>query len=98
MKPYQIIKFQDGDFSINIQVSPDEQTLWLTQDQIAELFGKARSTITEHINNIFSDGELAELTSVGNSDRSIHKPIGRKLRNYSACKKCTNSIPNEGTN
>ena len=74
MKTYQIIKFQDGDFSLNIQVSPDEQTLWLTQEQIAELFGKARSTITEHINNIFSEGELAELTSVGNSDRSTHRP------------------------
>ena len=72
---YQLIKFIDGDFSLDVNVSPNEDTVWLTQDQIASLFGKARSTITEHINNIFTEKELDELTSVGFSDESVnHRP------------------------
>ncbi|MDD6277975.1 MAG: hypothetical protein PUA55_05345 [Mycoplasma sp.] len=36
------------------------ETVWLTQDQMAKLFGKDRTVITRHINNIFKDGELEE--------------------------------------
>ena len=36
----------------------DGETVWLTQAQLAELFDKGRSTITEHIQNIFKEGEL----------------------------------------
>ncbi|MEG1146721.1 MAG: cell filamentation protein Fic, partial [Bacilli bacterium] len=53
--------------------------LWLTQDLISELFGTARSTITDHINNIFKSGEIDEKTSVGISDQSTG---GRKARLY----------------
>ena len=52
-KSYELIKFEDGDFSLDVKVSPTEDTVWLTQDQIATLFGKARNTISEHINSIF---------------------------------------------
>jgi hypothetical protein len=38
----------------------DDETVWLTQAQMAELFGKARTTITEHIQNVFKEGELDE--------------------------------------
>lgn len=71
---YEIIKFENDGLELEVNVSPEEETVWLTQDQIALLFGKSRSTITEHIRNIFSEGELAELTSVGNSDRTCHRP------------------------
>lgn len=37
-------------------------------------YSKSRSTITEHINNIFSEGELYEMTSVGNFDITNHRP------------------------
>ena len=47
---YEIIKFEDGDFSLDVNVSPNEETVWLTQAQIAELFQKAKSTINEHMN------------------------------------------------
>ena len=73
-KNYELIKFVDGDFSLDVNVSPDEDTLWLTQEQIANLYQKSRSTITEHINNIFSEGELKERTSVGISDQTNHRP------------------------
>ena len=71
---YEIIKFENGGVELEVSVSPEEETVWLTQEQIALLFGKSRSTITEHINNIFNEGELAEMTSVGNSDRIRHRP------------------------
>lgn len=52
-KKYELIKFEDGEFSLDVNVSPNDNTVWLTQEQIALLFNKSRSTITEHINNIF---------------------------------------------
>ena len=58
-KTYDLIKFEDGDFSLDVMVSFIENTVWLTQDQISILFGKAKSTINEHIKNIFSQ-ELNE--------------------------------------
>ena len=50
-----------------------EETVWLTQDQMAQLFGKAKSTINEHIKNIFKEGELVEeqvMRKFGNSEFS----------------------------
>jgi len=43
-----------------LQVRLEEETVWLSQKQIAELFDKSRVTITEHIKNIFIEGELEE--------------------------------------
>ena len=74
MNNYQLIKFKDNDFELDVNVSPEENTIWLTQEQIALLFGKSRSTITEHIRNIFDEGELSQMTSVGNSDKTTHRP------------------------
>ncbi|MBO4668311.1 MAG: virulence RhuM family protein [Bacilli bacterium] len=74
-KRYDLIKFEDGDFSLDVKVSPGEETVWLTQVEIATLFNKARTTITEHINNIFTSKELDMNTSVGFSDiTSNHRP------------------------
>lgn len=52
--------FQTEDGKVNIDVYFRNDTLWLTQKLIAELFEKGRSTITEHLKKIFSDGELSE--------------------------------------
>jgi hypothetical protein len=54
------ILFKTEDEKISVDVRFEEETVWLTQDQIAILFGKARSTITEHIQNVFKEGELME--------------------------------------
>lgn len=56
----EIIIYQNADGNIKIDVRLEEETVWLTQDQMAILFGKARSTITEHIGNVFKEGELDE--------------------------------------
>ncbi|NCP76450.1 MAG: hypothetical protein GW841_19685, partial [Shewanella vesiculosa] len=50
--------FQTEDNQIQLQVSLQDQTVWLTQAQMAELFDKDVRTINEHIGNVFSDGEL----------------------------------------
>ena len=57
---YEIVKFVDGELELEVNVSPKEETIWLTQDEIGYLFEKARNTITEHINIIYKDNELDE--------------------------------------
>ena len=54
------VVFQTSQGKVNIEVFFFEETIWLTQKKMAELFEKGRSTITEHLSNIFKDGELEE--------------------------------------
>lgn len=56
----ELIIYQNPDGNIKIDVRLEEETVWLTQDQMATLFGKAKSTINEHIKNVFTEGELDE--------------------------------------
>ncbi len=65
----EIVLFTDGDKNIEVQVCPDKETVWLTQKQMEELFDVRQATISEHINNILSEGELDD-TSIGISDKS----------------------------
>lgn len=60
MNNSDIIIYQNPDGNIKIDVRLEEETVWLTQDQMATLFGKAKSTINEHIKNVFAEGELDE--------------------------------------
>lgn len=60
----QMIIFKTDDEKITIDVLFGQDTVWLTIDNMVELFGKSRSTINEHILNIFAEGELAESESV----------------------------------
>ena len=48
---YDLIKFEDGDFSLDVNVSPNEDTVWLNREQLALLFGRDIKTISKHINN-----------------------------------------------
>jgi len=56
----EIIIYQNPDGNIKIDVRLEEETVWLTQAQMAQLFGKDKRTISEHIGNIFKEGELDE--------------------------------------
>lgn len=56
----RFIIFKTEDESISVDVRLEEETIWLTQDQIAGLYGVERPGITQHIKNIFSEGELDE--------------------------------------
>ena len=55
-----IILYQREDGAVQIDVRVEGETVWLTQEQMATLFGKGRTTITEHISHIFEEGELDE--------------------------------------
>lgn len=69
----EIIIYQSEDGNVQLDVRLENETVWLTIDQMALLFGKARSTINEHILNVFQDGELNEnvaVRKIGISDYS----------------------------
>ena len=75
MNKYQLVKFEDNDFVLEVRADKLNETVWLTQDEIALLFDSARSTITYHINNIFSNDELDKNTSVEKFDGRVdHRP------------------------
>lgn len=60
MSESELIIYQTEDGLTKIQTRLENETVWLTQAQMATLFGKGRSTITEHIKHIFEEGELEE--------------------------------------
>lgn len=67
----EIIIYQSDDGKINLDVRLENKTVWLTIDQMAELFGKARSTVNEHILNAYTEGEIEEAKTrrkIGNPD------------------------------
>ncbi|MCR5231021.1 MAG: hypothetical protein K6B64_00060 [Acholeplasmatales bacterium] len=70
---YNLIKFEDGDFSIDVNVSPDEDTIWLTQEQIAKLYDRDISVISRHIKNILNENECDE-----SNVRKTHFPFSDK--------------------
>ena len=76
-KKNEIILFENQ--GVKLEVNLKEETVWLTQAQMEVLFDVKHATISEHINNIFKEGELDEKTSVGISDKSTG---GRKSKIY----------------
>lgn len=79
MKKYNLVVFNDEDLELEVKVDESNETVWLTQKQMEMLFDVTHATISEHINNIFLEGELEENTSVGISDKSTG---GRKSKIY----------------
>lgn len=70
----EIILFENQ--GVKLEVNMKDETVWLTQEQMALLFSKDRTVITRHINNIFKDGELDEISNVqkmhnANSDKPV---------------------------
>lgn len=58
-----IIIYQSEDGGVRIDVRLEEQTVWLTQQQMADLFGSSRTNVVEHIKHIYEDEELNEETT-----------------------------------
>ena len=74
---FPVLIYQTTDGLTKVNVTFEEDTVWLTQDQMSELFQKAKSTINEHIKNIYADGELVEASTMrkfGNFEFST-KPL-----------------------
>ena len=73
------IMIYESDDNIKVEVILEDENIWLTQDQISKLYNKAKSTINEHIKNIYSEHELSETNTMrkfGNSEFST------KPKNY----------------
>ena len=70
MDKYQFVKFEDNDFTLDVRADVENETVWLTQEEMASLFNTDRTRITRHINNILKDGELEEKSNV----RKTHFP------------------------
>ncbi len=62
-KESNLLIYQNQEGNIKIDVHLENETVWLTQDQMATLFGKGRSTITEHISNIYKEEELEQIST-----------------------------------
>ena len=60
----EIVLYQSEDGNVKVDVLFQNETVWLTIDQMCLLFGKSRSTINEHILNIYQEGELTEEKSI----------------------------------
>jgi prophage maintenance system killer protein len=59
----EILLYAADDGSAQVDVRLDQETVWLSQDQLAELFGRERSVITKHIRNVFKESELDPLST-----------------------------------
>ena len=73
LKKSEIVLFTDNEIKLEVPITPDQETVWLTQEQMSVLFETARSSIAYHIGNIFKEGELDKSTSVEIFDRSENK-------------------------
>lgn len=72
----EIIIFQTADSQTQVEVKFENETVWLSQSQIAELFQRERTVITKHINNVFKEDELDKKSNVqkmhiANSDKPV---------------------------
>ena len=79
---YEIIKFNNNNLEIDVKVSPLENTIWLSIDQIALLFERDKSVISRHIKNIFQINELDENSCVAFFATELNKydPRTGKMR------------------
>ena len=76
MEKNEIVLFETEDREITLQVPVEQETVWLTQAQMTELFGVDRTVITRHVNNVFKEKELdresnVQILHVANSDRPV---------------------------
>ena len=78
MNKFDLVKFTDQTFELEVNVSPEEETVWLSKDDLALLFDRDRSVISRHINAIYQEGELDEKSTCA---KNAYIPKTRK-RNY----------------
>lgn len=69
----EVVQFKDGSFVLDVNVSSNGETVWLTLDQMSRLFNKNKSTISRHISNIFVEEELDEKSSVAKNATQLKR-------------------------
>ena len=72
---YELVRFIDDDLELDITISPKEDNIWLSKNQIAELFNRDRSVISKHIKKIFDDYECDRKSNM----QKMHVPNSDKL-------------------
>ena len=105
----EVIIYQTDDGLTKLSVSLEDETVWLTAEQMAQLFDKATSTIREHILNIFKENELEEtqcVRKIGISDFSTKptniyntllsrpfKTLTKETKNRALAPLCSSAVP-----
>ena len=74
----EVLIYTDENGRIDLTVSLDNDTVWLNQKQMGELFEKSTKTINEHVNNVFKEGELEESSTIRNF-RTVQKEGKREV-------------------
>ena len=78
---YEIVKFEESGLTLDANVSPLKETVWLTKDDMALLFGRDRTVISRHISHIINDEELDSYQVCAKNART--GPIGKgSQRNF----------------
>lgn len=75
----EIILYQSGELAEHIEVRLDEDTFWLTLNQIAQLFNRDKSVISRHLTNIYKEGELTQQATVA-KNATVQIEAGRKVK------------------
>ena len=78
MSKFDLVKFTDNDFELDVRAASEHETVWLTQEEISLLFERNQAVISRHINSIFKDGEVEKDTSV----QKMHRSPDQKNPNY----------------
>ena len=74
----EILIYQSDDGLTNVEVKIQDETVWLTQQQMAELFQTSRTNVVEHIKHIYAEGELDEISTCRNL-RQVRKEGQREV-------------------
>ena len=77
----EIIIYQTEDGLTKLDVRMEDETVWLTQQQMAELFQTSRTNVVDHIKNIYEEGELEEYSNLSEI------PTGSNGRKQTGCKR-----------
>ncbi|MGY6521318.1 MAG: RhuM family protein [Mongoliitalea sp.] len=81
----EIILYQSGELAEHIEVRLEDETVWLTQAQMANLFGQTKQNVSLHINNCFKEGELEKNATVKESltvQREGNRKVKRRIEFY----------------
>ena len=79
MKKYEIVKFEQNGLVLDVNVSPAEDTVWLSLNEMCILYGRDKSVISRHIRNIFKEGELDEKQTVA-KNATVQNEGGKIVR------------------
>ncbi len=75
----EIILYRPNELSEHIEVRIDEETVWLSLNQIAQLFDRDKSVISRHLRNVFKDGELSFEATVA-KNATVQMEAGREVK------------------